>query len=203
MAKYTITIKSLLDNNFDFGLQNYPIFNESYRNILNNNILNHYYENEIGFETANLFKFYLNQKLNEIMPYYNILYTAQEEIVKDKLFNNVDLKETSNRINKSNTNSTSTSTSNNKNLFQDTPQGKIDMTIFENQTYATNLTLNNGKINDESNSSGNNNEDFIRNVKGSNGGKYKIEILNDIKNNLMNIDLMIINDLNELFMQIF
>ena len=203
MAKYTITIKSLLDNNFDFGLQNYPIFNETYRNILNNNILNHYYENEIGFETANLFKFYLNQKLNEIMPYYNILYTAQEEIIKDKLFDNVDLKETSNRINKTNTNSTSTSSSNNKNLFQDTPQGKIDMTIFEAQTYATNLTLNNGKINDESNSSGNNNEDFIRNIKGSNGGKYKIEILNDIKNNLMNIDLMIINDLNELFMQIF
>ena len=52
MAKYTITIKSLLDNNFDFGLQNYPIFNESYRNILNNNILNHYYENEIGFENS-------------------------------------------------------------------------------------------------------------------------------------------------------
>ena len=203
MAKYTITIKSLLDNNFDFGLQNYPIFNESYRNILNNNILNHYYENEIGFETANLFKFYLNQKLNEIMPYYNILYTAQEDIIKDKLFDNVDLKETSNRINKTNTNSTSTSTSNNKNLFQDTPQGKIDMTIFEDQTYATNLTLNNGKINDESNSSGNNNEEFIRNIKGSNGGKYKIEILNDIKNNLMNIDLMVINELNDLFMQIF
>ena len=203
MAKYTITIKSLLDNNFDFGLQNYPIFNESYRNILNNNILNHYYENEIGFETANLFKFYLNQKLNEIMPYYNILYTAQEDIIKDKLFDNVDLKETSNRINKTNTNSTSTSTSNNKNLYQDTPQGKIDMTVFESQTYATNLTLNNGKINDESNSSGDNNEEFIRNIKGSNGGKYKIEILNDIKNNLMNIDLMIINDLNELFMQIF
>lgn len=203
MAKYTITIKSLLDNNFDFGLQNYPIFNETYRNILNNNILNHYYENEIGFETANLFKFYLNQKLNEIMPYYNTLYKAQEEIIKDKLFDNVDLKETSNRINKTNTNSTSTSTSNNKNLFQDTPQGKIDMTIFEDQTYATNLTLNNGKINDESNSSGNNNEDFIRNIKGSNGGKYAIEILNNIKNNLMNIDLMIINDLNELFMQIF
>ena len=203
MAKYTITIKSLLDNNFDFGLQNYPIFNESYRNILNNNILNHYYENEIGFETANLFKFYLNQKLNEIMPYYNILYTAQEDIIKDKLFDNVDLKETSNRINKTNTNSTSTSTSNNKNLYQDTPQGKIDMTVFESQTYATNLTLNNGKINDESNSSGDNNEEFIRNIKGSNGGKYKIEILNDIKNNLMNIDLMVINELNDLFMQIF
>ena len=42
MAKYTITIKTLIDNNFDFGLQDYPLFNESYREILNNNILNYY-----------------------------------------------------------------------------------------------------------------------------------------------------------------
>ena len=73
MAKYTITIKTLIDNNFDFKMNNYPIFDENYRETLNNNILNHYYENEIGFETASLFRFYLNQKLNEIMPYYNEL----------------------------------------------------------------------------------------------------------------------------------
>ena len=203
MAKYTITIKSLIDNNFDFGLQNYPIFNESYRNTLNNNILNHYYENEIGFETANLFKFYLNQKLNEIMPYYNELYKNQEKLIKDNLFDNVDLEESSNRINNTSTNSNSLSNSDSKNLFQDTPQGKIDMTLFDVQTYATNLTLNKAKINDVSNSSGNNNEDFKRKIKGTNGNKYKIDILKDIKNNLMNIDLMIINDLNDLFMQIF
>lgn len=203
MAKYTITIKSLIDNNFDFGLQNYPIFNETYRNTLNNNILNHYYENEIGFETANLFKFYLNQKLNEIMPYYNELYKNQEKLIKDNLFDNVDLEETSNRINNTSTNSNSLSNSDSKNLFQDTPQGKIDMTIFDNQSYATNLTLNKAKINDISNSSGNNNEDFTRKIKGTNGNKYKIDILKDIKNNLMNIDLMIINELNDLFMQIF
>ena len=203
MAKYTITIKSLIDNNFDFGLQNYPIFNETYRNTLNNNILNHYYENEIGFETANLFKFYLNQKLNEIMPYYNELYKNQEKLIKDNLFDNVDLEESSNRINNTSTNSNSLSNSDSKNLFQDTPQGKIDMTLFDVQTYATNLTLNKAKINDVSNSSGNNNEDFKRKIKGTNGNKYKIDILKDIKNNLMNIDLMIINDLNDLFMQIF
>ena len=74
MAKYTITIKSLIDNNFDFKMDSYPIFDENYRNTLNQNILYHYYENEIGFETASLFRFYLNQKLNEIMPYYNELY---------------------------------------------------------------------------------------------------------------------------------
>ena len=80
MSKYTITIKNLLDNGFDFGLKNYPIFDEKYRSTLNQNILYHYYESEIGLETPELFKFYLNQKLNEIMPYYNVLYEKQKSL---------------------------------------------------------------------------------------------------------------------------
>ena len=60
MAKYTITIKSLIDNNFDFKMNNYPIFDENYRNTLNQNILYHYYENEIKFEISPLFIFYLS-----------------------------------------------------------------------------------------------------------------------------------------------
>ena len=94
MAKYTITIKTLIDNNFDFQMTNYPIFDENYRETLNNNILHHYYENEIGFETAPLFRFYLNQKLNEIMPYYNELYKVQKKIIDENLLlNNVNLTE--------------------------------------------------------------------------------------------------------------
>ena len=42
MAKYTVTILSLQKNNFDFGLDTYPIFDENYRETLNNNILNYY-----------------------------------------------------------------------------------------------------------------------------------------------------------------
>ena len=94
MAKYTITIKTLIDNKFDFQMTNYPIFDENYRKTLNDNILHHYYENEIGFETAPLFRFYLNQKLNEIMPYYNELYKVQKKLIDDKLLlNNVNLTE--------------------------------------------------------------------------------------------------------------
>ena len=204
MAKYTITIKSLLDNNFDFGLQNYPIFNESYRNILNNNILNHYYENEIGFETANLFKFYLNQKLNEIMPYYNELYKVQKKLIDENLLlNNVNLTETLHGSNTTETSSTSQSLSNGKNLFQDTPQGQISKIDIDNQTWATNLTLNKNEIEDESNATGNGTNEYLKTIIGNNGGKFNIDVLNDIKNNLMNIDLMIINELNDLFMGIF
>lgn len=220
MAKYTITIKTLIDNNFDFKMNNYPIFDEEYRETLNNNILNHYYENEIGFETAPLFRFYLNQKLNEIMPYYNELYKAQKKLIDENLLlNNVNLTEqlsgtntnATTTTNNSTSQSTNSGTSNNKNLFQDTPQGQISNTEIDNQTWATNLTLDknttNNTINDTSSNSGSANvsgtNEYIKTIVGNNGSKFNIDILNDIKNNLMNIDLMIINDLNELFMQIF
>lgn len=220
MAKYTITIKTLIDNNFDFKMTSYPIFDEKYRETLNHNILYHYYENEIGFETPSLFRLYLNQKLNEIMPYYNELYKAQKKLIDENLLlNNVNLTE---KLSGTNTNATTTTnnstsqstnsgTSNNKNLFQDTPQGQISNTEIDNQTWATNLTLDknttNNTINDTSSNSGSANTNttnaYLKTIIGNNGGKFNIDILNDIKNNLMNIDLMIINDLNELFMQIF
>lgn len=212
MAKYTITIKTLIDNNFDFEMTSYPIFDENYRETLNHNILYHYYENEIGFETAPLFRLYLNQRLNEIMPKYNELYRAQKNLIDNNLLlNNVNLTETLSGQNATTTSSTSKSTnngtSNNKNLFQDTPQGQISSTDIDNQTWATNLTLDsntsNNTINDSSSATGSGTNSYLKTIIGNNGGKFNIDILNDIKNNLMNIDLMIIDELYDLFMQIF
>ena len=204
MAKYTITIKTLIDNKFNFKMDSYPIFDENYRNTLNQNILYHYYENEIGFETASLFRFYLNQKLNEIMPYYNELYKVQKKLIDENLLlNNVNLTETLHGSNTTKTNSTSESSNNGKSLFQDTPQGQISQTDIDNQTWATNLTLNKNEISDQSNATGSGTNEYIKTIIGNNGGKFNIDVLNDIKNNLMNIDLMIINELNDLFMQIF
>lgn len=205
MAKYTITIKTLIDNNFDFQMTNYPIFDENYRKTLNDNILHHYYENEIGFETAPLFRFYLNQKLNEIMPYYNELYKVQKKLIDDNLLlNNVNITEQLQGSNTTKTSSTSQSTNKGKNLFQDTPQGNIsNQDINAQNVYATNITLNDNSINDNSSANGSGTNEYIKTIIGNNGSKFNIDILNDIKNNLMNIDLMIINELYDLFMQIF
>lgn len=210
MSKYTTTIKNLIDNNFDFKMSSYPIFNENYRNILNQNILNHYYENEIGFETASLFRFYLNQKLNEIMPYYNELYKVQNEILKNAT-NNVNLTETFKRDTSTNTNSNSTSNNNgennSKNVFLDTPQGDLYKGDIDDTDYATNVTWNknntSNNITDNSTSSGTGIENYVKTIIGNNGNKYSIELLQQIKDNLMNIDLMIINELNDLFMGIY
>lgn len=62
---------------FDFE---YPIWLPDYKSTLERKIIMHYFNKEIGLETVGLWKFYLEEKLNLIMPYYNKLY---ETTVKD------------------------------------------------------------------------------------------------------------------------
>lgn len=66
-------IQKALPKIFDFD---FPIFDEDYRNILETKIIKHYYTREIGAETYGLWKFWLNTRLNEIMPLYNKMYLA-------------------------------------------------------------------------------------------------------------------------------
>lgn len=202
MAKYTITIGTLIKNNFNFGLDTYPIFDNMYRQTLNQKILNHYYNSEIGFETPELFKFYLNNKLNEIMPYYNTLY-ENLKLYDNNLMSNVNLKEVLNRQTANNVSSQSNSSTDTRNLYQDTPQGSLKETDIDNLKYATNLTLNDSKINDNATSQGDGTENYIKTIVGNNGNKYTYELLNELKNGILNIDMMIIDDLNELFMGVF
>lgn len=58
---------------FDFD---YPIFDNNYKEELELKIIRHYYMREIGAETFGLWQLYLCDKMNEIMPYYNQLYTS-------------------------------------------------------------------------------------------------------------------------------
>lgn len=59
---------------FDFG---YPIYDTAYKPVLETKILRHYFTREIGEETVGLWKFRLETRLNEIMPYYNKLYESE------------------------------------------------------------------------------------------------------------------------------
>lgn len=52
----------------------FPIWDETYRLTLETKILKHYYMREIGAESVGLWKLWLDERLNLIMPYYNELY---------------------------------------------------------------------------------------------------------------------------------
>lgn len=71
---------------FDFD---FPIYDESYRNVLETKIIKHYYTREIGLETVGLWKLKLETKMNEIMPFYNNLYKVAG--VEFNPFGNVDI----------------------------------------------------------------------------------------------------------------
>lgn len=220
MAKYTTTIDTLEKNGYTIDFGAYPIFDENYRSVLENKIKAHYrYLYEIGFETPELFTKMLQATMNEIMPYYNILYDAQKHLLNGNLWKNVDLteekntqsegtQETSGTVENS---AESTSNGESKQLYQDTPQGKIYESGLESGNWATNFTKNNTETNLQDTSRGltstessvKNTEDYMKSIVGSNGRLYHVEIFERILKNIQNIDANIIEDLSDLFMKIW
>lgn len=71
---------------FDFS---YPIFDESYRSVLETKIIKHFYTREICTETVGQWKHFLDMRMNEIMPYYNKLY--ESELIEFNPIYDVDL----------------------------------------------------------------------------------------------------------------
>ena len=207
MSKYTTTIKNLVENGFDLGLKDYPIFDETYREHLNDMIIKHYYISEIGFETAELFKMQLNNKMNEIMPYYNSLYKLQKDLLDSGIDMNVNLTESyEHNVNTDGTSqSSSNSSTDNKNVSQNTPQGNLTQSNINNFSYADNISFGgaNSNVSDNSKTTGKTVEDYIKKIQGNNGNRYAYEILIGVKNNLLAIDIEVINQLEDLFMGIF
>lgn len=67
---------------YDWGMREYPIFDENYREKLNRAIWNHFAFRRIACETPSLFIFYLNRRMQEQMPNVNPVY----ELVKREKF---------------------------------------------------------------------------------------------------------------------
>lgn len=66
-----------------------PFFDESYRSVLCQKILKHYYLREICCETVGIWVLWMNERLETIMPYYNKLY--ESELIKFEPLNDVNL----------------------------------------------------------------------------------------------------------------
>lgn len=220
MSRYTVTIRQLLQNNFDLGLKDYPIYQEEHREVLNNKILNHYLMSEIGQETPELFKIYLNNTMNEIMPKYNILYKALDQYLQsDNLLGNVNVKTTEivNGTNSQTNSGTDTTKSHisqqNKSIKLDTPQGMLSTQDIDEATiYATEVDMNKVTANGEDNKTetvhglqvdGTNSSSREVHTIGNNGSKYSLDVLMDIQNKLDDIDLSIIKELQPLFFGLY
>jgi hypothetical protein len=202
MSKYTTQLRHIVEsgiNIFDFE---YPIFDSKYKPVLEQKIINHYYFREIGLETVEQFKHFLKTKMTVIMPYYNEQYQAFEQFKSYDPYVNKDLetKETRSTSQESQGSATGSGNDDRKDVFSDTPQGEL---IHDN--YATNITETsaNNKGSSESQSSFSSTDEYVQTVKGFDGMKYASDVYKDIKEVISNIDQQIINELNDLFMNIY
>lgn len=216
---------------FDFD---FPIFDESYRNVLETKIIKHYYTREIGLETYGLWKLKLDTKLNEIMPYYNKLYNSEllefnplytKDYTRTTKNSGISVTQTENSSASAATGTESHTDKNddgraraNTDLYSDTPQGQI--THLEDKTYLTNArqvndsevghaentgnsnTLNNSVTSANGKATGNTFDDYIERVVGYDN-KVPSELLESFRKTFLNIDMMIIKDLEELFCQLW
>lgn len=197
---------------FDFS---FPIFDENYRSVIETKILKHYYTREIGFETVGVWKLKLDTKLNEIMPYYNKLYNS--ELVEFNPFYDVDYYTKRDDSYKFDEKSSAEGTSNNtrtdnlthRNLYSDTPQGALNG--VESEAYLTDASkdTDTGTVNNSGNTTGNgtrnytNIDDYLEHVYGKRGSATYSQLLQEYRKTFLNIDTMIIDDLSELFLNVW
>lgn len=202
MSSYTVELRQLIQNGYDIGLKDYPIFDESYRETLNNKIIMHYWIREIGAETAGLFKLYLNRTMDEIMPYYNQLYKSAQ-LDFDPL-NAYSYNETNMELENLESDGTRTDTADGKSLYSDTPQGLLDNGAIADEKYLTSATLNDSSASSTANNLQKRNRNFEKKVRGNMYHNLS-ELLKDYRETFLNIDMEIINnpEIQNCFMKLY
>lgn len=167
-------------------------------------ILDHFWFRQIGQETVGRFLHYFRAKVREVMPYYVKLYEF------DAIFHNIEdplesyhLEETMDRHGKDKNESSSSSnaTSETVERFSDTPQGTVE-NIDDHLTTAT-KNDGNGFSAGEASSEGFSEEKYTMIRRGNIGVQPLGGEVENIRHAFINIDQMVIDDLNDLFLKIY
>lgn len=235
MAVYTIELGRLIETGYDIGMKDYPVplfaaeNPDTWRNALNQKIINHYQFMEIGCLPPDRFKHFLNMTMAEIMPVKNLLYEALNEkwkfytggniteIVNDGHINDRSLSRSGTDSTSSISNSTNNSNSYDLTVASDTPGQMLNIeSDIANNTYASRASKD--KSNNSTNTIANTNDSTTygskdteknqyngnrnRTVSGLYGKSYA-ELFKEYSEALRNIDVEIINALSDCFMGVF
>lgn len=208
MSTFTMRLSEILDSGETIWHTDdkYPIFDEAFREPLQQKIERHYLNWEIGQETVQMFRFALNRKMHEIMPYYNQLYLSEINIDPLQTVDVTNTGETSGTesANTTTANDTdSTTDSKSRAVASETPQTRLQ----GDEDYATNAsdsvsnatagTHVEGTGTQESTTAGN----VLSTMKGSQG--HAAALLMQYRKSLLNIDMNVIQELESLFMMVW
>lgn len=185
------------------GLDVYPIFDEAYRDLLNAKIIDHFWNREIGQETISMFRLALRRKMNEIMPLYNQHYVLSQ-IAIDPL-STVDIRTIATGANTGTTHGTGSQTSGSdsksRTVASDTPQ----TSLAGDEDYATalndvvgNTTGTGTSVDDRTDTASRNDNSETKGYQGQ-----ASELIMRARLALVNVDMMVIADLEPLFMMVW
>lgn len=210
-------IEDILNKSWNSIFSDFPIFDERYRPELCKKILRHYYTREICCETVGRWKLFLSDKMKNIMPYYNQLYKSELLKIEPLVSVNRSVShegsgsetKTTNRNGTNSSNSRTDGTTDTWSYYSDTPQGGI--AGLDSNDYLTNATHNVGtdgttsSLNvsntDSETGTGKRSDSYVDKVLGYEGNQS--EMLLKFRETFLNIDMMIIEELKDLFFTIY
>lgn len=211
MSNYTIELRKIDERLVDEALSHYSIFSEEYRSTLNAKIKTHFWFNEIGHETIDIFLFQLRVKMNEIMPYYNQMYEA--ELVKRDPFLTVRMTSKNSSTGSTRTsaetsehgNSTSSTDAKSRAVQSETPQ----VMLSGNGDYATGAADSTSLTGVKSTSEGSGSQSSTSSSDGTGTSSQEgfsgsmASLIQAHRDAIVNIDMMVIAQLEPLFMLVW
>ena len=207
MSKYTLELRYLYeDENFKLFDFPYNLYNNDLKPWFEEKFFQHFMFYEIGFDTIGMFKQRLMSKLNDIYPYYRQLYETEIRSKNIDFMLNKDLKESYVRELTSNSNSNQESNVTSNSL---STAGQLTPSLIANSQkidkFMDSAQKDSGRSNSTSTgeSNGNSREEYTLTSQGNIGITSSAELLTKWRETILNIDLMIFEECNDLFMQIF
>ena len=207
MSKYTLELRYMYeDENFKLFDFPYNLYDNDIKPWFEEKFFQHFMFYEIGFDTIGMFKQRLMSKLNDIFPYYKQLYETEIRTKGIDFMLNKDLKESYVRELTSNSNSNQESNVSSNSL---STAGQLTPSLIANSQKIDKFMDSAQKDNSSSNSTstgesnGNSKEEYTLTSQGNIGITSSAELLTKWRETILNIDLMIFEECNDLFMQIF
>ena len=191
----------------DIGLNYFKCYEPDHKEILVGKIIDHYWNQEIGVETISMFQLSMQRKMNEIMPYYNKLYETEtlqfDPISTIKLHTVVAGQEVVDADSTGNSDIDATTTSKSRSVQSQFPQvmlnGSGDYATAGSDVNSEGTSGTNTVDSRESNST--TTSDVDNTVEGYQA--YPSRLLQQYRDTLLNIDMMIVADLSDCFMSVW
>ena len=197
MAQYTLELRKIVSSRDIFKSIDYELYNNDLKPIFEDKFIKRFYFREIGVETVSRFLINLEQTLNEIMPYYKQLYDTT--LLEYDILNNSEVIEEITREIKKDGKSLIFGTNTSTGTSFDTP-------ITSTNSYRSKPSfINEGvdSVDTKNQSEGNTTENFTRKFKNTQSNVSKQDLIIKQRELIINIDKMILDDLEILFMQVF